>query len=135
MIKITSIFLLIACFCSGGFAQSSLEAKLRERVLLYHSYFLNGQPKKMWDMSSKKLRRENDNDRAEFIRQMPVPPSGRAKTRLISLKVNGRVAKARVSFDLLPVGTDKWVSEVYDETWKYERGNWFFDGNQLTEDK
>ena len=65
---------------------------------------------------------------------MPTPPSGRAKTRLISLKVNGMEAKVRVAFDLLPNGDDKWVSEVHDETWVYERGNWFFDSTRVVED-
>lgn len=111
-----------------------MEAKLRDRVLRYHSYFLNGKPEKMWAMSSKKLRRENDGDKAEFIRQMPVPPAEHAKTKLISLKVNSREAIARVEFDILSVGADKWVGETYDETWVFEDGNWFFDGYRLAQE-
>jgi hypothetical protein len=104
-----------------------MEARLRSRVLRYHAYFLNGKPEKLWEMMSRKLRTENDNDRAGFIRQLPIPPSGHAKTTLLSLKINGREARVTVKFDLLPIGTDQWLSETWEETWVYERRNWVFD--------
>jgi hypothetical protein len=112
-------------------AQYGAEAKLRARVLRYHTYFIVGKPGKMWEMSSRKLRRENDEDKAGFIRQRPIPPAGHGKTKLILLNINGKEAVARVEFQILPVGTDKWASETYDETWVFEKGDWFFDSYHL----
>jgi hypothetical protein len=133
VLRLTQVISITLACCVVSLAQPSLGAKLRGRVLRYHSYFVAGKAEKMWEMSSRKLRRENDGDRAGFIRQMPIAPPGHAKTNLVSLKINGQEAMARVEFQILPVGSDKWVSEVYDETWVFERGNWFFDSYRLAE--
>src|ERR1700681_4590086 len=98
------VLVVIASVTATASIQSRPETQLRSRALRYHSHFLNGNAAQMWEMSSQKLRRGNDYDKAAFIKQMPKIPTGHAKTQLISLKVAHVTATAKIQVDLLPVG-------------------------------
>lgn len=74
---------------SVGLAQSNAEGELRSRVLRYHSHFVLAQYGEIWEMSSKKLRKGNDNDKEEYIRYLRKHHLPKVKTKLLSLQVDG----------------------------------------------
>ena len=102
---------------------------LRNRVSLYHSYFANAQYNKMWELSSKRLRGQNDNDKTEFINY--IQKLGFSKTKIkfniLSLDINNGVAKAKVEISIWMDEKDTWLSEIQNQIWIFENGNWFFD--------
>jgi photosystem II stability/assembly factor-like uncharacterized protein len=107
--------------------QSIVNANLRSRVLLYLSNFEKAQYDKMWEMSSKKLREGNDNDKQEFVRYAQKHNLPKIKTNLVSLDVNNNSAEAVAEMSLWIAEENRWVIEMHREFWVFENGDWFFD--------
>jgi len=136
MMKRTFLIIILLVFVVGSvsIAQSDGEAGLRNRVLRYHSHFELEQYGEMWDMSSKKLRDGNDNDKEEFVRYLRKHHLPKVKTKLISLQLDGTVAKAKVEISLWVAEESRWLSETDEQTWVLENNDWYFDTFRLAEE-
>jgi len=132
--KQTSLVTILLVAASVTMAQSDAEAGLRSRVLRNLSHFELEQYGEMWDMSSKKLRDDNDNDKEEFVRYLRKHHFPKVKTKLISLQVEGTVAKAKVEISLWVAEESRWLSETDEQTWVLENGDWYFDTFRLAEE-
>jgi hypothetical protein len=93
----------------------------RSRVLLYHSHFEREQYAEMWEMSSKKLRDDNENDKEEFVRYLRKHHLPKVRTKLLSLQLKGTVAKVKVETGLWEAEENRWLRETHEETWVLER--------------
>jgi hypothetical protein len=129
---LSAVILFVACGIAT--AQSNAQAELRNRVLSYYAHFEREQYEKIWEMSSKKLREGNDNDKEEYIRYLRKHHLPKVKTKLLSLQVNDKVATVRVEINLWAAEQNRWLSEIDEDEWVFENGFWYFDSYQAVEE-
>lgn len=106
---------------------------LRERVQLYHRYFSQQRYDLMWKMSSQSLRERNDNDEKGYIEQARQYGFGKARAEIIKIDLDGDRAKVTMKIRVWSKPDRKWLTEVNDETWVLEKGQWVFEDHRIAE--
>jgi hypothetical protein len=114
-------------------AVSATEAALRQRAERYHSYFSRGRYNLMWEMSSKALRERNNNDKGEYVRQLRKYGFGKMKAEIGEIQIQGNQAKVRMKISVWSQPDKKWLNDVEEETWVFERGRWAFEDHRVAE--
>jgi hypothetical protein len=114
-------------------AQTASMSALRDRVHLYYRYFSEERYDRMWRTSSRSLREKNDNDEKGYIQQARQYGFGEVHIEILKIDLNGNQAKVRVKVTLWSKPDKKWLTEVDDETWIFEKGLWFFDDYRVAE--
>jgi len=106
---------------------------LRERVQLYHRYFSQQRYDLMWKMSSQALRDRNDNDEKSYVQQARQYGFGKVRAEIVKIDLDGNQAKVRVKIRVWSRPDRKWLTEVDDETWVLEKGQWVFEDQRVAE--
>ena len=121
------ILLVIASSAAGANAQSEQKALLKQRVDLYNKYFSAGNYEKMWEMSSKKLRGQNNDDKNSYIKNLIGFRSIKLKTRIKNLKIEKARAVVNIKISLWAKEKQKWLRSTENNVWVFEDNDWFFD--------
>lgn len=133
-ILVTTLFcaVLLALAPADGLSQGLSETKLREQVKKYYSYFALHKYDRMWDMSSKRLQRENDNNKREYIQDLRSVDVAGVRVDIQKVEINGDNAKVRLRLHLRSAQDRQWISEDQENTWVLEQGRWVFDDHRIS---
>ena len=132
LLTILLVFQIFAGTPNHQVGQNS-ETELRNQVERYHNYFSKGRYDLMWEILSKTVREQNDNDKKGYIRQLRQYGFGKVKAEISEIEVEGNRCRVRVKITVWSKADKKWVSEIQDQTWVVEEDRWVFEGHQVAE--
>ncbi len=106
---------------------------LRERVQRYHRYFSQHRYDLMWKMSSQDLRKKNGYDEKGYVQQFREYGFGKVQATILNIDLDVDRARVRVKLIVWSKPDKKWFTEVEDEVWIFEKGQWFFEDHRVAE--
>lgn len=104
------------------------EPRLRGEIKRHYTAFSLGRYDLMWKSSSKRFKDSNDNDKAEYIRELQKYGFGRTKVKILTLQISDDSAEATIRFTIWSNHEKRWLRTVTKERWLFEEGRWVFDG-------
>jgi len=106
---------------------------LKKRI---EKYFSGINPKTMWELSSEKLKRENDNNEEEFIKYFEennyFKEYKNIHFSIEKINVKGNKAKVKMKFSGEEIVSGRKVEENFYDYWIFEKDNWYL-GDTRTE--
>lgn len=124
------LFFATALMFSPSIPQRAVKVELQRQIKLHSSYFSQGRYDQMWEMSSKRFKDSNENNKERYVSDMQKYGIGRAKTKILNMRVVRGQARVTLRLSVWSNQDKKWLREVVHDQWVFEDGHWVFD-NQL----
>jgi hypothetical protein len=108
-------------------SQADQREALAKRARLYYADLSKARYDLMWEMSSRRFKQDNGNDKGAYIKYLQKAGRIKARITINEISIEGKRAIVKLVLSVLLPHEKEWVDEEQNNVWVCEGGRWRFD--------